>query len=139
MKIKIVQDAVIFISALTVEQFEKAKRFTPEALTLYHTGDDKKKTPVCSIDYRNAGGVNENGIIFDSTTDNGNLCFTGLKAEGVDPHITTEEKIKCISETFSSLILKVNELEEQVLSSLTAKETEIETAMNSISAVTLED
>lgn len=139
MKIKIVQDAVIFISALTVEQFEKAKRFTPEALTLCHIGDDKKKTPVCSIDYRKLGGVNENGIIFDSTTDNGNLCFTGLKVEGDDPHISTEEKIKCISETFSSLILKVNELEEQVLSSLNAKEAEIETAMNSISAVTLED
>jgi len=137
MKIKLIQDSAIFISALTAEQFKKVKKFIPEALTLNRV-EDNKKIPVCMISYADCGGVNDNGIVFDSTTDSGNLCVTLQGCEGLDNHISTEEKAKLVSERYSGLILKVNELEAQIVESLAVKEAEINAAQSSIETVALD-
>lgn len=137
MQIKLVQDSIIFISAITAEQFEKAKKFIPESLTLYQE-NDKKKTPICALDYAHSGSVNKNGIVFDATTDSGKLCHTVVNAEGFDPHLDTEKKLRIVSEKYSSLILRMNALEEQILSDLNFKEAEITTAQASISAVSID-
>lgn len=139
MQIKLVQDSIIFISGIDADTFAKVNKFVPEALTLYHEGENKKQTPVCSLGYANCGGVNKNGIIFDATTDSGKLCLTIVNAEGFDPHLTTVEKLRQISEKYSSLILNMNELEAQIISCLEAKEDEITMASASISAITIED
>ena len=138
MKIKIVQDAVIFITDITAEQFGKAKKFIPKALTLTEKVDGKDR-PVCGMDYANEGSVNNNGIIFDSTTDSGKLCITLVGTEGCDPHLTAEEKTRVVAERHSSLILKMNELEAQVVSMLAEKEAEIEAATTAVSTISLDD
>lgn len=139
MQIKLVQDSIIFISSLNVETFAKVDKFIPEALTLYHEDDTKKKTPVCTLGYAECGGVNKNGIIFDATTDSGKLCHTIVNMQGFDPHLSTSEKLRVVSEKYSSLILNMNELEAQIESKLADKETEITTARQAISAVSIED
>ena len=138
MKIKVIQDSIVFISALTVEEFMKAKKFVPESLTLNRVDEDRKKKPVCMIGYAERGGVNNNGIVFDSTTDNGYLCVTSVGAEGFDTHIPAEDKARCVSEHYSSLILKMNELETQVKAELSAKESEIAIAQESVETVAIE-
>lgn len=137
MKIKIVQDAVICVSAITMEEFNTVKKFAPQALVLNKVDENNKKVPVCMLDYANAGGVNKNGIIFDSTTDEGYLCHTFVGAEGYDPHCSTEEKVKLISEEYAGLILNVNELEEQIHAALVENADKIERAKASIEAINL--
>lgn len=139
MQIKLVQDSIIFISALNVETFAKAEKFIPEALTLYREDDSKKKTPVCTIGYAECGSVNKNGIIFDATTDSGKLCHTIVNMQGFDPHLSTVEKLRVVSEKYSALILNMNALEEQIESKLAEKEAEITAASRAISAVSIEE
>ena len=139
MQIKLVQDSIIFVSALHVETFAKAEKFIPEALTLYSEDDSKKKTPVCTIGYAECGGVNKNGIIFDATTDSGKLCHTIVNMQGFDPHLSTVEKLRVVSEKYSSLILNMNKLEEQIASKLADKETEITIASRAITAIAIEE
>ena len=138
MKIKIIQDSIVFISGLTKAELMRASKFTPEALTLYDNAEDgKKKTPICMIGYGHDGGVSANGIIFDSTTDEGYMCHTVVAAQGEDPHCTAAEKIKCISESHSGLILKMNALEAQIQAALSEKETEIALAEASVEVINL--
>lgn len=138
MKIKIIQDSIVFISGLTKEELMKASRFTPEALTLYECVEDgKKKVPTCMVGYSNDGGISANGVIYDSTTDAGFMCHTIVAAQGEDLHCTAEEKVKCISESYSGLILKMNTLEAQVKAALSEKETEIALAEESVEVINL--
>ena len=137
MKIKVIQDAVIFVSGITAEQFGKAKRFIPKALTLTNKVNDKE-VPVCGIDYAEEGSVNKNGIIFDSTTDSGKLCITLIGSEGMDPHLSAAEKVRAVAEKYSALILKVNELEAQIICALEEKEEEITLATTAVTAIALD-
>jgi hypothetical protein len=139
MKIKVVQDSVIFISELTMEELEKAMKFAPESTTLYAKREDgKKKEPICAVAYADEGSVTNNGVIFDSTTDEGKLCTTILCSEGTYPHCTTEEKKKCVSEQFACIILKMNELEKQIKEALEAKKADIKKASESVEVITLD-
>lgn len=138
MKVKIIQDAVIFITDITVEQFGKAKHFIPKALTLVEKVDGKD-VPVCGMDYAHEGSVNNNGIIFDSSTDSGKLCITLVGTEGCDPHLTAAEKQRAVAERHSGLILKMNALEAQIISMLAEKEAEIEAATTAVTAILLDD
>ena len=138
MKITLVQDAIIVVSNLTKEQFCKAKKFCPEALTLYKKNEETKtKEPVCSIMVGEDGSMNANGVIFDSVTDEGKLCLTLASATGMCSGITAAEKQNIIAEEYASLILNVNELEDQVLSTLEAKASDIAAALSSIETVSI--
>jgi hypothetical protein len=136
MKIKVVQDSVIFISGLTIEELEDAKRFAPESLTLYKKEDDsEKKAPVCGIAYADAGSVTEHGVVYDSTTDDGFLCKTILCIEGNHPHCTSADKKKCVSEQYASLVLNMNDLEKQIKAALKSKAEDIAIASKSVEVV----
>ena len=138
MQIKLVQDSIVFISSLTREELARAKKFVPEACTLYNVDENsKKKTPVCSIAYAEDGSVSENGIVFDSVTDNGFMCKTLVATVGNDPAISTETKVKTLSEEFASLILKMNDLEKQIKKALEDNAAKINAAKDSISVVEL--
>ena len=43
MKVKIFQDSIVFVSELSVEDIQKAKKFTPNALVLNEVDEDSKK------------------------------------------------------------------------------------------------
>lgn len=137
MKVKVVQDAIVFISSITKAELDKAKKFMPAALTLYEKQEDKTKVPVFTVAYGESGYVNANGIVFDSTNDEGYLVKTVIVSQGDDAHISTADKIQLISERFADTILKMNDLEQQIAAALDYNATKIETAMNSIEAVEL--
>ena len=139
MKIKLVQDSIIFISALKQEELFEAKRFCPDACTLYVKDENSKKsTPVCAIAYADEGSITDNGIVFDSTTNAGYMCKTLVAGQGFDHPVETEDKVKAISETFAGLILKMNELEEQIKAALADNAAKIAAAKTSIEVVDLE-
>lgn len=139
MKIKLVQDSIIFISALKQEELFEAKRFCPDACTLYvKDADTKKTTPVCAIAYADEGSITDNGVVFDSTTSAGYMCKTLVAGQGFDHPIETNDKVKALSETFAGLILKMNELEDQIKSALRDNAAKIAAAQNSIEVVNLE-
>lgn len=136
MKIKVVQDSIIFISALTMEQFQEATRFCPSSLVLNKVNEESKKAePVCMIAYNEGGSVSGNGIVFDSTTDEGYLCKTLVAIEGNDPHVSAEDKVTTVSQQYAGLILKVNALEGQIVTALADNSERIESAKASIEVV----
>ena len=138
MKIKLVQDSIIFVSGLKKTEFDEAKRFCPEALTLKVKDKETKKVhPICGIHYADEGSVSQNGVVFDSTTEEGYMCKTLIASQGNDEHVSSEDKVKAISEEFASLILKMNDLEDQVKFSLTEAADKITTARDSVEVVTL--
>lgn len=138
MKIKLVQDSIIFVSALTRAELKEAERFCPNSTTLYvKDAKTKQTTPVCAVAYAAEGSISDNGIVYDSVTDEGLMCKTLIAAEGYDEHLTVEDKIKSISETFAGLILKMNTLEGQIKKDLEANAEKITAAKNSIEVVKL--
>lgn len=138
MKIKLVQDSIIFISGLKKSQYDEAQRFCPKACTLTLRDEaTKKETPVCGIAYADEGSVSGNGVVFDSTTEDGFMCKTLVAAQGYDEHISNEEKIKAISEEFASLILNMNELEAQIIVALSDNASKIATAKDSVEVVNI--
>lgn len=136
MKIKIVQDSIVFVSGLTKAQLAEASKFAPKSLTLVET-IDKEEVPVCTVSYADEGGVSKYGVIFDSTTDEGFMCLTLVASQGHDPHVSAEDKVKCVSEEYAGLIIKMNALEEQILATLSAKAEEIEQAKDSVELINL--
>lgn len=138
MKIKLVQDSIVFISGLTKEELVEAKKFVPEACVLSVRDKETKKTkPICAIAYAEEGSVCDNGIVYDSTTDDGFMCKTLLASQGMDEHIPAEERVKIVSENFASLILKMNELEEKIKIALADNAARIDAAKTSIEVVAL--
>jgi len=138
MKIKLVQDSIIFISNLTQQEFAEATRFCPEALTLVAKDEaTKKTTPICAIAYASEGSVSQNGVVFDSTTEDGYMCKTLVATQGYDAHVSAEDKVKAVSEEFASLILKMNTLEEQIKDALEDNAAKITAARDSVEIVSL--
>jgi hypothetical protein len=138
MKIKLVQDSIIFISGLKKSQLDEATRFCPASLTLKVKDEaTKKQTPICGVCYANEGSVSQNGVVFDSTTEEGYMCKTLIAAQGYDEHVSSEEKIKAVTEEFASLILKMNDLEAQILGALEDNAAKIAAARDSVEVVTL--
>ena len=138
MKIKLVQDSIIFISGLKKTDLDKAMRFCHEACTLF-TQDEvtKKRTPVCAIAYAEEGSISQNGVVFDSTTEEGYMCKTLIAAQGYDEHVSAEDKVTVVTEEFASLILKMNDLEEQISANLADNDAKIAAAMDSVEVVNI--
>lgn len=138
MVIKLVQDSIIFISGLKRDELVEAQRFCPNSTTLFvKDADSKQATPVCAVAYANEGSISDNGIVFDSVTDEGFMCKTLVAAEGTDEHLDVEAKVQSISETFAGLIIKMNNLEEQIKDALTVNAEKIATAKDSIEVVNI--
>jgi hypothetical protein len=138
MKIKLVQDSIIFISALKKEELEEARRFCPNACILKTKDEETKKTtPVCMIAYAADGSVSSNGIVYDSTTEEGFMCKTLVASQGYDEHVPAEDKVNAVSEEFAGLILKMNELEAQIATALKDNAAKIKAAKQSIETVNI--
>jgi hypothetical protein len=138
MKVKLVQDSIIFISGLTKEALAEANKFVPGCTTLVTKDPDTKKvTPICMVAYAEDGSISSNGIVYDSTTEDGFMCKTILVNQGFDKHVSNEDKVKAVSESFAGLILAMNELEAQVKSALSDNAVKIAAAKESIEAVSI--
>lgn len=138
MLVKLVQDSIIFVSGLTKEQLAEANRFVPGSTTLTLKDEESKKVrPICMVAYAEEGSVNENGIVFDSTTEDGFMCKTLIASQGFDKHISAEDKEKAVAETFAGLILNMNDLEDQIVRALDDNADKIATAKRSVETITL--
>lgn len=131
----LVQDSIIFRSAITYDELLKIKRFIPEALTLHKDENGKKGAAIFAFGYGDVGSVTENGIIFNSTTDDGNLVVTVNKIEGTDEHMSSDDKYKVIAEQYANVILRAQALEEQIKGNLAAWNERITAAQESISEI----
>lgn len=138
MKIKLVQDSIIFISGLKKTEYEEAMKFVPSACTLTVKNEETKKaTPVCALAYATEGSVSENGIVFDSVTDDGYMCKTLVATAGFDTALSAEDKEKAVAESFAGVILKMNDLEAQVKDALTENADKIAAAKQAIETVNI--
>ena len=138
MKIKLIQDSIIFISSLKKAELDEATRFCPEALMLKVRDENtKKEIPVCAICYANEGSVSSNGVVFDSTTEDGYMCKTLVASQGEDTPLSAEDKVKAVTEEFANLILKMNDLEAQVKNALEENAEKITAARESVEVITL--
>lgn len=138
MKIKLVQDSIIFISGLKKTEYEEAMKFVPSACTLTVKNEETKKaTPVCALAYATEGSVSENGIVFDSITDDGYMCKTLVATAGFDPALSAEDKEKAVAESFAGVILKMNDLEAQVQDALAENADKIAAAKQAIETVNI--
>ena len=138
MKIKLVQDSIIFISGLKKTEYEEAMKFVPSACTLNIKNEETKKvTPVCALAYAAEGSVSENGIVFDSVTDDGYMCKTLVATTGFDPALSAEDKKKAVAESFAGVILKMNDLEAQVKDALAENADKIAAAKSAIETVNI--
>lgn len=138
MLVKLIQDSVIFVSGLTKEELAEANKFCPGATTLSVKDEDTKKVrPICMVAFAAEGSVSDNGIVFDSTTEDGKMCKTIVISQGLDEHVSAEAKEKAVAESFASLILNMNDLEAQVKAALSDNADKIDTAKNSIETINL--
>lgn len=138
MKVKLVQDSIIFISGLKKTEYEEAMKFVPSACTLTVKNEETKKaTPVCALAYATEGSVSENGIVFDSVTDDGYMCKTLVATAGFDTALSAEDKEKAVAESFAGVILKMNDLEAQVKNALAENANKIAAAKSAIKTVNI--
>lgn len=131
----LVQDSIIFRSAITYDELLKIKRFVPEALTLHRDENGKKGAAIFAFGYGDVGSVSENGVIFNSTTDDGNLVVTVNKIEGTDEHMSSDDKYKAVAEQYANVILRAQALEEQIKGNLAAWDERITIAQEAISEI----
>lgn len=136
MKIVIVQDSILFVSGLKKSEFEEAKRFVPEACNLVIKDPETKEVlDTCAIAFtKGEGGVSNSGVVFDSVTDEGYMCKT-LVATQSKPDLSNADKVDVVAKQWANLVLKMNSLETQISSALSANETKIATAKDSITAM----
>lgn len=138
MKVKLVQDSIIFISDLKKTEYEEAMKFVPSACTLTVKNEETKKaTPVCALAYATEGSVSENGIVFDSVTDDGYMCKTLVATAGFDTALSAEDKEKAVAESFAGVILKMNDLEAQIKNALAENANKIAAAKSAIKTVNI--
>ena len=110
----------------------------PSACTLNIKNEETKKvTPVCALAYAAEGSVSENGIVFDSVTDDGYMCKTLVATAGFDTALSAEDKKKAVAESFAGVILKMNDLEAQVKDALAENADKIAAAKQAIETVNI--
>lgn len=113
--------ACVVTSELSAEQIIRFRKYHPEALTMFDEAND----PVFAIDYDETtpGSININGAVFGGTTDvDGHAQITIL----LDPVADNREEL--VYNEIGAAMLKLNEIEEQLLgmiSELDAEEAKI--------------
>lgn len=114
--------ACIITSALTVEQIEQYKLCRPEPLELT---DDNKTIVALDID-DGPGYIDGNNVVYSRVKDpEGRATITLL----LDPE--AEDKVELVRKRIGATLLRLNDLEEQMLQKIGDVETEI-VKMNSM-------
>ena len=79
-KIRIMQNAVTFVSSLTVDQIKVLQAQNPMALAIKEPNTDGGEDIVFTVDYKETpyGFINDNKILFVDKTADGKACTTVL-------------------------------------------------------------
>lgn len=93
-EVKIVADKYVVCSTITLENYQKLKRYRPEALILR----DEDKNEIFKVKFGSQGGVCKFGVVFDATTNDDNrfLTVTGCIPECYDNNLTKEYVIEAV-------------------------------------------
>ena len=116
--------ALTIVTDITVEAFKQAKKFAPEALTLYvQKGEDK--FPVYTLMYnpKAPASVDKFGISFNAYTEDRKLYATIMCTEPAnDKNRSAEIQKQQILEQMAGDMASIKLIEEQVAAALAAKE-----------------
>ncbi len=103
-KIKKVGQALVLTSAITAEEFDKVRKFKPEALELRtEKGDVTFKVML------DEGGVSKYGVSFDSVNKDEYLQLTMM---------TYADSKEDIIESYATILANINKVEDQVVAAL---------------------
>jgi hypothetical protein len=105
-KFKVVGDAAVLISDISVETLEKLETFRPEALQLL----DEDKEPIFAIATGPHGHMGSFGVCFDSKTPTNKAQLT----LNLPVNMTNAEKKEYIKTKFGLALLKLNKLEANI-------------------------
>lgn len=127
-KIRIVGDAVVVTSDLTLDELKTIQKFNPKALTLM--GGDEGKTPVfaMSIAKDGYGGLTNNGIMWAPATNDAakKATMTMMIPAG------TEKPTEWFVDNFGGAIMNLNALEANLPAALSKLNADKATVMASI-------
>lgn len=105
-KFKVVGDAAVLISDISVETLDKLETFRPEALQLL----DEKKEPIFAVTTGPYGHMGTFGVCFDSKTPTNKAQLT----LNLPVNMTNAEKKEYIKTKFGLALLKLNKLETNI-------------------------
>ena len=107
-EIKLVGDALVIESSVTMEEWKLVNKYHPDALVLTE-GEDK--TPVFRVGIGTDGGFSKYGIVFTGET-HGEKKYATFTTGFI---VRTEKDIKeAVAEYVGSAILKLNKLEASI-------------------------
>ncbi len=104
-KVKIVGDAFVISTVLTLEELKSLKKFNPKALVLFDA--ENKKEAIFGIDVGDTARISEMGITFTSADNEGKASATFTISTG----LSAVEKKQKVADMFGRAILNLNALE----------------------------
>lgn len=133
-KVKMLGDAIVVVSTLKTEEIKMILKHDRDALCLRRNdGEGSKGTPVFGIDLARSGdgGISNNGIIFNSTDEEGFASLTFIDAAGK----TRAAKLANVKENYATAIIRLNTLEQYVAHVVEAMNTNFDRAMDAVEFV----
>lgn len=124
MKITVVGNAVVMTSTMKFDDLKAIAKYRKEALTLM--GGKEGKEPIFTIDVKDKGGINGNGITFAKSREGG-LAQITVVLDNVQGDIK-----EYIADTYGAAINYVGALEETLPAVFEEIKAERATVMNSI-------
>jgi len=120
-KVEISGASAVLVSDIALEDWEKVKKYAPEALKIVdEDGDTIFKVSTCN----GGGSINEYGVCWGSyTNEGGKATVTVLLDEDVD------DKLSAVKEIMGTALLDLNDIEKDIpdlLKDIADKEAEIE-------------
>lgn len=114
MTIKMLSDAVVITSAIQKTDLKKLQANEPQACILKDA--DKKEIFVMSFASAGRGGINNNGISFDTTDDAGNASVV-IVMTGSGQDTSEKRKAEFVSKFYRGIAL-IDQLETQVVAAV---------------------
>lgn len=129
LKSKLVMDEFIVTSSYTPEEICKLHRYTPEVLQIISENGDVDFIYDCR---KGNGAISAYGIIFNTVDSEGKAA---LRVCIPPDFVTINEKKQWFAETFGPTILKANEIESEMIATLSSIDESIANLMEQLEVI----
>lgn len=126
-EVKIVADRYVVCSTITLKDFNKLKKYRPEAFIIR----DEDKNEVFQVKIGPVGGIGRLGVVFNSTTNDANEFLTMTGTIPVEPCCAKEYVVEQVRLALPQL----KKVEDRVAAALEGIDTEISSIEASISTI----
>ena len=128
MKIQLIGDAIVIKSAVLAKDLQDVLRYNSKAATLVNVDEDNNRTPVFKMSFGPSGGLNKNGVVFDSTDDAGfaQTTMVGPSSKSM------QERVEHFSTEYAMQLAYANRLEAQIIDAVSGIAAATEVAKESI-------